>query len=239
MVASLLLLAAVFGALQLLASGSSPTAPADAARVAADATLGKLSLNFIENRGQIDRRAEYYLPGKDASVYFRRDGLSLSLAEKGRTGRRYGLKLDFVGARADARPVGRAKTPTVVSYFKGAPEDWKAGIPTYSEVAYPNLWPGIDLVYSGAGSQLKYSFLVKPGGDPAAIQLAWQGASGVSLTSGGRLRVSTPPEPSAMMHRTPTRRSTASVARSGAPTRSQPGTATASGWGAMTAANRS
>src|SRR5207244_10216668 len=58
--------------------------------------------------------------------------------------------------------------------------------------SYPNLWPGIDLVYSGTGDHLKYTFVVQPGTDPQQIQLAYQGATGVRLTEAGQLEVVTP-----------------------------------------------
>ncbi len=185
---SALILFATVAVLGLASPGVASPPPAGAA----DSALGKLPLSFIENRGQVDARADYYLPGKDTSVFFTGDGLRMSLAGQGIIERRYDLGLDFVGARPDARPAGREKTPTKISYFKGARSDWKTGLSTYSKLVYRDLWPGIDLIYSGTGNRLKYSFLVKPGADPAAIQLAWQGATGTKLSRDGQLEVSTP-----------------------------------------------
>src|SRR4051812_7602934 len=33
-------------------------------------SYGKLPLSFIANRGQLDRRVAYYVPGRDKSLYF-------------------------------------------------------------------------------------------------------------------------------------------------------------------------
>mgnify|MGYP003694308637 CR=1 FL=1 len=66
------------------------------------------------------------------------------------------------------------------------------GLKTYGSVIYPELWPGIDLVYGGEAGHLKYTFLVKPGADPDQIQLAFQGATAVTLTDTGQLAVATP-----------------------------------------------
>ena len=79
---------------------------------------------------------------------------------------RWAVKLDFLGANPDSRPIGKDKTEAVVSYFKGKPEDWKAGLPTYSQIVYTDIWPGIDLVYSGTFDRLKYEFVVRPGRRP-------------------------------------------------------------------------
>src|SRR5262249_52295855 len=68
----------------------------------------------------------------------------------------------------------------------------KTGLPTYSGVAYHDLWPGIDLVYGGADGQLKYSFVVQPGADPKQVKLDYRGATDVHLTEDGGLAVETP-----------------------------------------------
>jgi hypothetical protein len=105
---------------------------------------------------------------------------------------RWIVKLDFVGANPDVRPVGQDETGTMISYFKGTPKDWKSGLPTYSKIVYPNLWPGIDLVYYGTTNKLKYEFVVHPGADPSVIRLAYRGAEGVAVERDGRLKVRTP-----------------------------------------------
>jgi len=80
----------------------------------------------------------------------------------------------------------------VVSYFKGPREAWHTGLPTYAGVRYRDLWPGIDLVWSGEEGRLKSSFIVKPGADPGQIRLRWRGASKVRVGPEGELEVATP-----------------------------------------------
>jgi hypothetical protein len=105
---------------------------------------------------------------------------------------RWVVKLDFVGANPDAHPAGLEETGTTISYFKGKPEEWKAGLPAYSKVIYRGLWPGIDLVYHGTVNRLKYEFIVHPGADPSQIRLSYRGAESVSVDESGRLQVMTP-----------------------------------------------
>lgn len=104
---------------------------------------------------------------------------------------RWTVKLEFVGATPDVRPVGKEPTSAVISYFKGPRDEWRTGLPTYAEVVYEDLWPGIDLVYTGTVNQLKYTFLVEPGADPSQIRLAYRGAE-ITLNGAGQLEVSTP-----------------------------------------------
>ncbi|HMX28129.1 MAG TPA: SBBP repeat-containing protein, partial [Blastocatellia bacterium] len=172
--------------------------------------FGKLPLYFVENRGQTDARAAYYVQGSDKAIYFTDRGLTFVLnggrkepslqpasfdsqsAIRNPQSERWALKLDFVGARTDAHPEGDAPTEAVVSYFKGNPSEWKTGLKTYSRIIYRDLWPGIDLIYDGTVNRMKYSFVVRPGADPNQIRLAYRGASGVTVNGEGELEVQTP-----------------------------------------------
>jgi len=180
------------------------------------ADLGRMPLAFIANQGQIDRRAEYYIAGKDKGIFFTSEGLTFALgrnrapkdpdasgriadaahparsAQQGQAGSRWNAKLDFVGANPGVHPEGEAKTETAFSFFRGRPRDWRTGVPAYFRLVYPDLWPGIDLVYSGTSERLKYEFIVRPGADPSRIRLAYRGISGLVVDAKGRLHVETP-----------------------------------------------
>jgi uncharacterized protein (TIGR03437 family) len=83
------------------------------------------------------------------------------------------LRMSLIGANAKANAVGLAPQPGVVSYFIGNdPKKWRSGIPTYGKVEYPQVYPGVDLVFYGNQRQLEYDFVVAPGADPSRI--AWR-----------------------------------------------------------------
>src|SRR5947209_711023 len=107
--------------------------PSQATSAQPASAYGKLPLTFIANRGQLDRRVAYYVPGRDKSLYFTKGGVTFALAGKGSDQRptthdpqrpvvmpasftvgrhpadrtepsdRWALNLEFVGARSDAR----------------------------------------------------------------------------------------------------------------------------------------
>lgn len=194
---------------------SEPSKAASAAdlRLAARG-LESLPLYFIPNQGQTDERVSFYVLGSNQAVYFTPQGVTFAIAappepveqalaadafraihEEPKTGQvrqHWVVKLDFVGANPEVQPVGELPTQTIVSYFKGAPDQWRSGLPTYARLRYPNLWPGIDLVYTGHVDELKYEFVVQPGADPGLIQLTYRGASDVQLLEDGQLEISTP-----------------------------------------------
>ncbi len=176
----------------------------------------KLPLYFVEIKGQVGPRVDYYVQGKDKIIYFTPDGLTLVLNDASRhkpqyasvnensftaesstsepaplSPRRLAVKLDFVGADSRVKPRGEELTPALISYFVGPAPEWKTGLRTYRRVVYPDLWPGIDLIYSGTVQRLKYMFVVHPGADPNRIKLRYRGADGVSVNGRGQLEVQT------------------------------------------------
>src|SRR5262245_42835680 len=52
---------------------------------------------------------------------------------------------------------------------------WRTGVPHFGKVRYRSVLPGIDVVYYGSGGKLEYDFIVAPGADAGAIQIAFDG----------------------------------------------------------------
>ncbi len=154
----------------------------------------------------------FTVQGRDKTLFFTPEGITIrlfspeidvalasgadrpapGLREKKEQPENWTVKLDFVGADPDVRPAGLEKAKGVFSYFRGSEESWKTGVPSYSKIIYPNLWPGIDLVYSGSVNRLKYEFVVRPGADPALIRMAYRGATKLEVDKQGQLLVETP-----------------------------------------------
>ncbi|MCC7359929.1 MAG: SBBP repeat-containing protein [Anaerolineales bacterium] len=183
--------------------------------------LGAMPLYFVENGGQVDDQVAFTLQGHNQTVYFTSQGITFALTRPVRrpsddsytftSDRQLGLpkaslrsdtsnlaysrwavKLDFVGANLNVRPVGQERLETIVSYFKDSHDKWHTALKTYQEVIYHNLWSGIDLRYYADGNILKYEFVVAPGADPDQIRLSYRGASSVLLNASGQLEVDTP-----------------------------------------------
>jgi hypothetical protein len=196
---------------QLLPEVRTSHALSDSAR---DRVLAKFEgspLSFVENAGQIDSSARYYAQGAGYSFSFTDDRVLLSFAkptpesagsELG-AGRRFSdrservegvtLALEFVGASGAAVPDGSHTAPGKVNYLIGDdPDGWHTGLATYEQIVYRDLWPGIDMAFSGSQGKLKYSFVVAPGASPSDIALAYRGADDVFLNRRGSLALRTP-----------------------------------------------
>jgi hypothetical protein len=181
-----------------------------------DQTFNKMPLIFIKNQGQIDNQVGYYLQGQGTFIYFATDGLTFDMnfpsMDTNRSDKssedysinskylkipsaklnRWTLKLDFLSSNRGVLLQGEDQAETVISYFKGSPDNWHTGVPTFHRLVYRDLWPGIDLVYSGTSNRLKYEFIVQPGADPSQIRLSYHGVIDLKVNSFEQMEVSTP-----------------------------------------------
>lgn len=199
--AALCVALALSGCSGLLRAAPGGGAPLPLVRSLASSTFsgyGRLPLQFIPNRGQKDEAVAYYIVGRDKTIDFTADGLTVTFAKPSGQGPgqghvpRWVVKLDFVGAARGCDPVGLEASGVTYSFFRGRPAEWKTGLAACSKIAYRDIWPDIDLVYQGTFDRLKYEFIVHPGADPAGIRVAVRGAKTFGLTAEGRLRIQTP-----------------------------------------------
>jgi hypothetical protein len=78
------------------------------------------------------------------------------------------------------------------NYFHGSDASgWITDIPTYNQVLYKDLYPGVDLLFhdNSDGSQLEHDFLVAVGSDPRQIRFRLSGADRIRIGADGKLLV--------------------------------------------------
>ena len=106
--------------------------------------------------------------------------------KQGDTSNVVGMRI--VGANPASRPVGLDKQAGVSNYFVGNdPSKWHTNVANYSKAGYQDVYRGINLVYHGDQKQLEYDFTVRPGADPRAIRLDFDGTQGKALDAQGNL----------------------------------------------------
>jgi hypothetical protein len=177
--------------------------------VQAAATLGAggpLPLAFEPNQGQADGSVKFLTRGRGYGLFLTptetvlvlTPGSSRSLlASRPRpAGGDQGespsvVRMRFVGADAAATISGEAPRPGHSHYFLGEPARWRRDVPTFGRVHYADLYPGVSLVFYGTERELEYDFVVAPGADPGAVELAFDGADSVRIDANGDLVVAT------------------------------------------------
>ena len=112
-------------------------------------------------------------------------------AHEGRA-RGLALRLAFLGANPKVTVAGARRSPGRVNYLIGNnPARWQRNLPSYGEVVYRDLWPGIDLALRGrAGTEVRVPARSRrrPRADPAPLQ---RRRSGSRWSEPGALRIET------------------------------------------------
>jgi hypothetical protein len=167
-------------------SSHPPAPPLPAASACAD-----LPVDLEENRGQADPGARFIVRARGFLAFLTDEGAVIACAA-GKGPDRHAppdapapvfrpdvVRLRFPGADPLSPHRGLAPRPGVSNYLRGGdPSRWVTGVPRFGEVLRRDLWPGIDLRWrGGAGRSLEYSFVLRPGADPARIAIAFEGAA--------------------------------------------------------------
>jgi hypothetical protein len=158
---------------------------ADVSPTAGVATLSS-SVLFERNDGQHDPAARFVARSDQSRVAFLADGVELSVDGPRAIDR---VTMHFQGARLQS-PRGERPSPSRAHYFIGRdPRAWRADVPTFERLRYPSAYPGVDLVFYGAGRQLEYDVVVAAGADPRLARVAFSGADRLRLDDDGNLAV--------------------------------------------------
>ncbi len=136
----------------------------------ANAGYGQIPLYFVENRGQFEGHAKYVARGTGMTGFF--DATSVTVAaDQGR------FRLSFPGGNPAPRLEGMGPSAARINFLVGAPSQWRTDLPGWDAVAYRDIFPGVDLIYSSSRDRLKSDFVVSPGADPGTIRLRYEGGS--------------------------------------------------------------
>ena len=151
---------------------------------------------FIPNMGQWPSTVHYLAKTPSMNLWITEKGIvhdlySVTSNPHGvKTKSGHAFEMSMKGALIP-KGFGEVQSPTIVNYFRGKhSNEWKLNIPTYSTIRIPQVYDGIDLVYSFDGANPRYDFHVQPGVDPSKIIVNFTGAE-ASTTHDGALSINT------------------------------------------------
>ncbi len=165
------------------------------ALVNASSQYGKVPLSFIANAGQTDAAVRFQVRSKGGLLFFEPTGVTLNLPVAANSVRPPGdktlnatssaqvaLHLNFEGANANSLLDGVGLLPGIANFFIGNdPSQWYTNVPTYSGIVYHDLYPGVDLQYSGHPGLLKGTYSLTAGVDPSIIRWRYNGADHIAV----------------------------------------------------------
>ncbi|MBK6912127.1 MAG: hypothetical protein IPH10_14560 [bacterium] len=154
---------------------------------------------FIANEGQWEGdfqfkcevgSAVYYVTPKGLTVDFRefkrypmpRDpGNPLDMMDRHEdrdsvTVRGHVVQIQYSGANRSLTSMGEGKLAHYSNYFFGRDStQWRSRVGHYQNIIVPEVWPGIDVEYRADQLGVEAVYHVKPGADPAQIQMEYLG----------------------------------------------------------------
>jgi gliding motility-associated-like protein len=161
------------------------------------AALSQTAIQFIENKGQWPSSVDYKLELQAGDVYFEGRELTYCLYNRGqyadfRHGKTndsllkgHSFKVVFKDALTTGKPFGKGKSSNYFNYFLGNDQSkWATDVFAYSKIGVSDLYQNIDVIYYESYGQLKYDFIVRPGGDVSVIQLDYKGVYNTFLKNG-------------------------------------------------------
>lgn len=178
--------------------------------------MHKNGLEFVENKGQIvddkgnahseikftassNNTRLFLAPERISYVFSKYDGKAFkpgevfSKKDMGGKASYYRMDMEFVGANKNVNINSSNLLPGVSNYFTAsAGKDGIAGVQSFGKVVYENVYPNIDMILVSKGKGMKAEFIVRPGGDPSAIKMRFNGADNVALGTDGGYTVKTP-----------------------------------------------
>jgi uncharacterized repeat protein (TIGR01451 family) len=154
--------------------------------------ISALGIQFVPNLGQTDSAVLYQVNGTTGELFFKSHSLVFVLPQpnQAETSVYSAVELEFIG-RNDASYIETLEALNgKVNYFRGSDSNaWLTNLPSYSGLAYRNIYEGIDLSYFGTEGQLKSTFTVAPDVNPAQIQWQYRGAERTWIDASGNLMI--------------------------------------------------
>jgi hypothetical protein len=142
-------------------------------------TYAKIPLAF-ERQGEGDE-AIYVAHGNGYKISLRGGSATIATSSE--------VSMDFAGARRAAGVPGRELAGKVNYVWGTDPKRWQLGLSTYESVRYPEIYPGIDVIYRGNQRQMEFDLVLKPQADANRIRLHFRGAENVTVDADGVLVV--------------------------------------------------
>jgi gliding motility-associated-like protein len=161
-------------------------------------------LEFVQNKGQWNSSINFKTDFETGTFYLHKNGFTINLidsADVRKTARLSHIKnaekaaeakdfiihsfaynVSFVGANTNPTLIPDKALPTYNNYFIGNDKNkWASDCKIYNAVTYKDIYPNIDIRYYSTQNNLKYDFIVHPGGNPANIALQYSGAKFLKL----------------------------------------------------------
>lgn len=148
-----------------------------------------VNLFFTKNGISYQFQKKEYPDGYDASDKKKMREAELEQKIKTTT---YRMDMELVGASINPVIETESKNEYFENFYLPQCPNGILNVPTFAKITYKEVYPNIDWVVYSVNQEMKYDFVVHPGGDPTMIKVKYNGASEIKIASDGSLLVASP-----------------------------------------------
>ena len=159
--------------------------------------FGQLPLAFVPNQEQSNPAIHFEARGSGNRLTFAPQAITLQVQEQT-------VQLNFIDANPAPTITAGELLPGIVNDYSGnQANNWLTNIPTYANIHYQELYPGISLRYEGKDGLLESTFSIAPGADPARIRWQYTGATTIAVDNATGDLLITLPDQSRVVEQAP------------------------------------
>jgi Beta-propeller repeat len=148
------------------------------------ASQRQLPAYFAENKGQAAADVRFVLRKEGGTASFSGTGIAIDLPSGAP------LRVHFEKPLPSLVVEGRQKLAAKANFFEGSDRaKWQSGVALYEQIAYRELWPGVEAVYTTSSQYFKSEFRVAKGYDAGVIRWSYGPNSILRVEKDGSLAV--------------------------------------------------
>jgi hypothetical protein len=149
-------------------------------------------LFFEANLGQAAPEVRYLARAGGYTLQLQPQSVVIRLQSPGPQAKSATVRMRFLGGGSAKDMQGIEERLGRANYLTGRdPRRWQTGVPLYGKVRSNEVYPGIDVVFYGRGREVEFDLVVRPGGDPKRVRMAFEGAAVEGPNASGALRLRT------------------------------------------------
>lgn len=159
------------------------------------------AINFVPNLGQWDGDFIYRGFATSSDIFLRKSGVTYIVGASDNSTKMHNYKMlrdtsvqtlnfhaykvQWKNANPNPNVVPAKKQVAYHNYYLGNQENrWKTNVGLYQNLTYEKVYPNIDVAIASQNGNLKYDFIVKPGGNTNDIILEFEGTDEMYLENG-------------------------------------------------------
>lgn len=151
-------------------------------------------IEFIENRGQWECDVSFVGTVPGGLVRAERGAIGIQIPTSA-SGGAY-VRMVFEGSNQSAVIEGREQQEAMRHYFLGnEPSKWVRNARSFSQVAWRELYPGIDLILRAESGRAKYDLALMPGADISLVHVRCEGVIGILVDPEDGVLIESPAGP--------------------------------------------